>query len=139
MLPGRVPHVNRLFLALSACPTRCVWPCFPRQVIDVLLARLGHGGGSPPPTTLSPWFKGFRGKVHVPSMGSTCITCGTVELSEAEEDVVRISELPVGRWTDDYKVWGTCEFRPPTPHTPRLPPWAGNPRGAHAHGMMFLV
>ena len=30
---------------------------------------------------------------------------GTYEISEAEKDVFEIKELPIGKWTKDYKVF----------------------------------
>ncbi len=79
-----------------------------RQIIDVLLDRLAVGGptGKAPPVLL-PWFKGFRGKVELAPGGTSFLTSGIIDTQDADVGNVRISELPVGRWADDYKV-GAC-------------------------------
>ena len=71
------------------------------QIIDVLLSKLGSTSGDRP-ADLRPWFKGFRGDVTL--TGTSCITSGIGEVDEHDDSIVRITELPIGRWTDDYKA-----------------------------------
>ncbi|RHY30264.1 hypothetical protein DYB32_004525 [Aphanomyces invadans] len=78
----------------------------PIQVIDALLARLSDS--TAPPLACDPWVKGFRG--HVMKKDNGFVTEGVVDVVHDTKKAwtLRISELPVGKWTDDYKafLWG---------------------------------
>lgn len=53
---------------------------------------------------MDPWYKGFNGKIEKTSTketGATFTVTGIIE--EVDETTLRISELPVRRWTEDYK------------------------------------
>lgn len=71
----------------------------PRDVIDNL--RLMIAGEEP--SDMKPWFRGFTGEV-TSKTGKDCnnfVVSGRIE--QTNDDTVVISELPVGKWTTDYK------------------------------------
>ncbi|RHZ12978.1 hypothetical protein DYB37_005617 [Aphanomyces astaci] len=78
----------------------------PIQVIDWLLARLmqpsdeWRGGNE-----LEPWVKGFQGRVTSKPNGFG--TEGVVQVVHDKKKswTLAISELPVGKWIDDYKTF----------------------------------
>ncbi|CAK9140400.1 unnamed protein product [Ilex paraguariensis] len=53
---------------------------------------------------MDPWYKGFRGHIEKPSAkegGVSYTICGVIE--EVNETTLRITELPIRKWTQDYK------------------------------------
>ena len=68
----------------------------PLDVVDRLLVRL-RGASAPSP--LQPWYRGFTGTFRAKEEGF--VARGRAEW--ANEKTLRISELPVGKWTQDYK------------------------------------
>ena len=71
----------------------------PRQIINNLW-RMINGDK---PEEMHPWFRGFTGEVR-PKTGKDAgnySICGILE--QRDESTVVISELPVKRWTTDYK------------------------------------
>ena len=52
------------------------------------------------PITIKPWYRGFNGVIEV-SGDHTFVTKGVWKRSST--DTVEITELPIGKWTDDYK------------------------------------
>ena len=52
------------------------------------------------PTDITPWYRGFNGVIEV-NGDNSFVTKGTWK--RASTDTVEITELPIGRWTDDYK------------------------------------
>uniref|UniRef100_K3WUW3 DNA topoisomerase 2 n=1 Tax=Globisporangium ultimum (strain ATCC 200006 / CBS 805.95 / DAOM BR144) TaxID=431595 RepID=K3WUW3_GLOUD len=81
-------------------------PCFhPIHVIDNLLHLLEAGDAGEDPDavkleTMTPWAKGFRGEIHQ-SGDHSFMSRGKV--AQVNATTVRISELPVGKWVEDYK------------------------------------
>lgn len=77
----------------------------PSDIVRVLKARLESDVGSVElkETKLQPWWFGFRGSVTGSSDGRTWTTKGVYEFVGDDSAAVRIKELPVGRWTLDYK------------------------------------
>ncbi|XP_026192952.1 DNA topoisomerase 2 [Cyclospora cayetanensis] len=52
---------------------------------------------------MKPWYRGFKGVIEE---SPTKIAFETVGLVERKgEDVIEITELPIKRWTQDYKEW----------------------------------
>ncbi|KDO31725.1 hypothetical protein SPRG_03642 [Saprolegnia parasitica CBS 223.65] len=72
----------------------------PIQLIDRLLARID---GDASCDALAPWVKGFQGTI-APN-GLNYISTGDIEILKATPRTVavRVSELPVGKWVEDYK------------------------------------
>ena len=62
--------------------------------------RLLHGQ---PPQPLTPWSRHFRGSVRPGRGPQQFVTHGVVQ--RASSTTFRVSELPLGRWTEDYKAF----------------------------------
>jgi hypothetical protein len=52
--------------------------------------------------TLIPWFKGWGGEILESTVGYQ--VNGEFQISDEAPNTLRITELPVGKWTKDYKV-----------------------------------
>ena len=98
-----------------------VMPHNPLQIIHYIRAMLmeaANGAGTGDRPTIEPYFKGFKGTIQ-PIAATTTTTTTTTTTSPAAPSAarylikgcyeiiadrkVRITELPVGTWTDDYK------------------------------------
>ena len=77
-------------------------PHNPVQVVDLLRGRL-DGGESLKGRVLDPWWIGFRGRVEKKE-SKQWLTHGLYEWNDAAKSV-RVTELPVGTWTKDYKAF----------------------------------
>lgn len=51
---------------------------------------------------MQPWYRGFTGDIIGNETGKKFKTSGRYR--EVEPDVIVIEELPIGRWTNDYKT-----------------------------------
>lgn len=72
-------------------------PYSPGDIVEnIQLALSGK-----PLKPMNPWFKGFRGTVHK-NDETTWTACGTYT---CEGTTYRITELPPGRWTQDFKEY----------------------------------
>ncbi|CAB4268140.1 unnamed protein product [Prunus armeniaca] len=71
----------------------------PRDIV-ANVRRLLNGEAMVP---MDPWYRGFAGTIEktVKESGVSYTVCGVIE--EGNETTVRISELPIRRWTQDYK------------------------------------
>ncbi|KAK9128716.1 hypothetical protein Syun_017513 [Stephania yunnanensis] len=72
----------------------------PRDIV-VNVRRLLDGEPMEP---MDPWYKGFKGSIEktaTKEAGATYTISGIIE--EINETTLRISELPIRRWTQDYK------------------------------------
>ena len=78
-------------------------PFNPSDIIRVLRDRLCGGLTSLKPINLKPWWHGFKGEIQGDASGGW-ITSGMYSLDDSKRTVT-IQELPVGVWTDDYKVF----------------------------------
>ena len=72
----------------------------PHALGDVVAALLARLEGRTP-TPLTPSWKGFRGSVE--RRGRHIITRGVWE--RVKDDMLRVTELPVGTWTQPYREW----------------------------------
>jgi len=90
-----------------------VMPHNPLQIIAYIRAMLRDVGATDRPV-IEPYFKGFKGTVRNIAASATSATSGAATTVPAKylikgtyeiiaDRKVRITELPVGTWTDDYK------------------------------------
>ena len=74
-------------------------PCYnPREIIENIKGRLDGSEFKP----MVPWFKGFIGDITEASKGGYNIE-GKVNI--IDDDAFEITELPIGKWTKDYKAF----------------------------------
>jgi DNA topoisomerase-2 len=80
-----------------------ILPYNPDDLVAALRWRLS--GGLSDLTTLSftPWWFGFKGRVVAGKDSQTWLTRGVYEFIDDDKALVRITELPIGTWTSDYK------------------------------------
>jgi DNA topoisomerase-2 len=78
-------------------------PYNPVDLVGALKWRLNGGVADLSAVELTPWWYGFKGKVLPGSDSKTWITKGLYEFKDHDACTVRITELPVGVWTQDYK------------------------------------
>jgi DNA topoisomerase-2 len=71
----------------------------PREIIENL--RLMINGEAP--QEMLPWFRGFTGGVAAKAGRDTSSFVISGSLEQIDEQTVVITELPVGKWTTDYK------------------------------------
>ncbi|XP_077227115.1 DNA topoisomerase 2-like [Tasmannia lanceolata] len=69
----------------------------PRDIV-ANLKRLLNGETMHP---MDPWYKGFKGTIEKSSTKESYTITGIIE--EVNETTLRITELPIRRWTQDYK------------------------------------
>lgn len=50
---------------------------------------------------MHPWYRGFTGEIIANETGKKYKTVG--KSREVEPDVIMIEELPIGKWTNDFK------------------------------------
>jgi DNA topoisomerase-2 len=75
-------------------------PCFNPEDVERNVLRMIDGK---PPRKMTPWYRGFRGSIEENVLSEGKYTCrGVYERSDA---TVKITELPVGKWTSDYKEY----------------------------------
>lgn len=80
----------------------------PIEVIDNLLRLLDAGDSMETPKDvvalekMTPWFKGFQGEIR--QTGEQAFT-SRGKVSQVNTTTLRISELPVGKWVEDYKKY----------------------------------
>lgn len=57
--------------------------------------------------TMEPWYRGFKGEVIKKPTGENCYDAyynkGIYEI--LDDSTIRITELPIGRWTSNYKIF----------------------------------
>lgn len=79
-------------------------PHNPRDIVALLKSRLDGSRSTLAGEALKPWWIGFKGVVEPIQGGSGWLTRGLYEFNDAKCSV-RITELPVGMWTKDYKTF----------------------------------
>lgn len=77
-------------------------PHHPMTIVNMLRGRLEGKYATLEGLTVQPWWFGFKGQI-VPS-GDAWITKGIYNFDDTKKTVT-ITELPVGTWTKDYKVF----------------------------------
>jgi DNA topoisomerase-2 len=80
-------------------------PFSPTAIVAALRGRLAGAVADLTETALVPWWDGFRGAVAMTPDRKRVTTRGTYVFFDDEECRVRITELPVGVWTKDYKAF----------------------------------
>jgi DNA topoisomerase-2 len=80
-----------------------VLPYNPADIVAALKLRLSGGTADLSATELTPWWFGFRGSTTRSADGKTFTTKGIYQFLDDDACTVRITELPVGCWTQDYK------------------------------------
>ena len=81
-------------------------PCHsPRDIVAALRSRLSGAVADLTDTALSPWWDGFRGTLTTGAGGRSVVSHGIYQFFDDEGCRVRITELPVGVWTKDYKAF----------------------------------
>jgi DNA topoisomerase-2 len=80
-----------------------VLPYNPKDLVGALKWRLSGGTADLTDLEMMPWWYGFKGAVHAGADGRNYITRGVYEFLDDDACTVRITELPVGTWTQDYK------------------------------------
>jgi DNA topoisomerase-2 len=80
-------------------------PFSPRELVAALRGRLSGAVADLEGTRLVPWWDGFRGTVTMSPDGKRVTTRGIYQFFDDEGCRVRVTELPVGVWTKDYKAF----------------------------------
>ena len=74
----------------------------PRDVV-ANIRRLLNGEMMEP---MNPWYRGFKGTIEKgASKEAGCSYTVNGVINEVNETTLRITELPIRRWTDDYKAF----------------------------------
>ena len=82
-----------------------VLPHSPVDLVAALRRRLRGETADLTTTALVPWWDGFRGTVAMTAEGKKVQTRGIYQFLDDDTHRVRITELPVGVWTKDYKAF----------------------------------
>ena len=82
-----------------------VLPYNPKDLVGALKWRLGGGIEDLSTVELIPWWYGFKGRVNANDAGNGYVTRGIYEFVDDDACTVRITELPVGIWTQNYKEY----------------------------------
>lgn len=80
-----------------------ILPYSPMDLVGAIKARLTGEVSSLESWTFKPWWLGFRGDVRQMPDKKGWITTGTFKFLDDEKHQIRITELPIGTWTRDYK------------------------------------
>ncbi len=80
-----------------------ILPYNPVDIVGALRYRLSGGLPDLSKLEMTPWWFGFKGKTIASADGKTFTTKGVYEFLDDDACTVRIRELPVGCWTQDYK------------------------------------
>ncbi len=80
-----------------------VLPYNPKDLVGALKWRLSGGCADLTGVEMMPWWYGFKGAVHAGTDGRNYVTRGIYEFLDDDACTVRVTELPVGVWTQNYK------------------------------------
>ena len=78
-------------------------PCFnPREIVLSIKNKIRNGTF----LKINPWYKGFQGEIKEdPKKEGTFIVRGKYHWSEEDPSTVIITEIPIKKWTEDYKIF----------------------------------
>ena len=77
-------------------------PCYnPKEIAEVIKKKLMGDEEAFP--ELIPWFRGFKGEITQKEKSGNYNICG--KYKKLGDEVIEISELPIGKWTRDYKTF----------------------------------
>ena len=78
-------------------------PCFnPREIVLSIKNKIKNGAF----LKINPWYKGFQGDIKEDTKKEgTFIVRGKYHWSEEDPSTVIITEIPIKKWTDDYKIF----------------------------------
>ena len=82
-----------------------VLPHSPLDLVAALRSRLTGSVADLSEKELNPWWDGFRGSVTMTPDRKKVQTRGIYQFLDDDTNRVRITELPVGVWTKDYKAF----------------------------------
>jgi DNA topoisomerase-2 len=82
-----------------------ILPHSPRELVSALKSRLTGSVSDLSEKELNPWWDGFRGSVTMTADRKKVQTRGIYQFLDDDTNRVRITELPVGVWTKDYKAF----------------------------------
>ena len=80
-----------------------VLPYSPNELVDALRSRLLGASDDLTSLILAPHWDGFKGTVTMSADYKSVVTRGLYQFLDDDTHRVRITELPVGTWTKDYK------------------------------------
>lgn len=76
-------------------------PCFnPREIVDNIRTKLKTGKFN----EMHPWYKGYQGKIVKKEDKSGYTITGLYHWKEDDPNTLVITELPIKKWTKDYKI-----------------------------------
>ena len=78
-------------------------PCFnPHEIVESLKSRLKGNGF----LKIEPWYKGYQGEIKEnPNKEGHYIVKGKYHWDEEDPNKVIITEIPIKKWTEDYKYF----------------------------------
>ena len=75
-------------------------PCFnPHDIVQSIKNKINNGHFS----EIHPWYKGYTGKIEKSNKPGVFNVQGTFYWSENDDSTLFITELPIKKWTKDYK------------------------------------
>lgn len=79
-------------------------PCNPSDIIQLIRQRINGEKTTLNGVRVKPWWYGFTGQVLPNGKPDVWYTKGSYTLND-DKKTVTINELPVGTWTEDYKIF----------------------------------
>ena len=78
-------------------------PCFnPHEIVLSIKNKIKNGKF----LNLEPWYKGYQGEIKAdPKKQGSFIVNGKFHWSDDDDNTIIITEIPIKKWTDDYKMF----------------------------------